>query len=265
MRSDPSGVKAGANAARVAPLLERDSSAQVNDRRSARLLDLTAGGSRRAREAPGPADDRVGEVESKRLAVADSLSRRASRVARRLEIRKRLMQHDRAAVGEGQCPHGTVLSAGPEGEHVLRLPQPSDFAAATRRAGCAVEGRVDRQPWCAPLRRLRLQVRRRKRQRGVRKAFSPQIISSPSLRLATCEARRGDFDPTGSLFQVARVFLKRGLTWGQVLGTGSRFFGEAQGASTKGCGGQKNSPFCRESALESAVRWPCSRSPNPPW
>jgi hypothetical protein len=35
------------------------------------------------------------------------------------------------------------------------------------------------------------------------------------------------------------------------LGTGSEFFGEAQRASRKGCGGQKKSLSCTESALAS--------------
>ena len=40
---------------------------------------------------------------------------------------------------------------------------------------------------------------------------------------------------------------------GQVLGTGLGFFGEAQGASRRWCGRQKNQACCRESALVSAA------------
>jgi hypothetical protein len=38
----------------------------------------------------------------------------------------------------------------------------------------------------------------------------------------------------------ASPMLTKTVSWGQVLGTGSRFLGEAQGVSRKGCDGQKN-------------------------
>jgi hypothetical protein len=48
--------------------------------------------------------------------------------------------------------------------------------------------------------------------------------------------------------------------WGEAQG-----FSEAQGASRKGVRGRKNSLWCRENALVSAVLALCSRSSNPPW
>lgn len=45
---------------------------------------------------------------------------------------------------------------------------------------------------------------------------------------------------------------EHGLRWGQVLGTGSRISGDAQGPSKEGSKEERNEPICRESALPSA-------------
>ncbi len=52
--------------------------------------------------------------------------------------------------------------------------------------------------------------------------------------------RRVSFLPTHIKRDGGFFGARRPLSWGQVLGTGSRFLGEAQGSSGRGCGGEKN-------------------------
>lgn len=96
-------------------------------------------------------------------------------------------------------------------------------------------------------------------------------MSKPNVRIED-ELAREMQTPTAGLDSLERAplpsdihrgrwrFLRcsKTLSWGQVLGTGFGFFGEALGASRRWCDGQKNQPSCRESALISAVAAPCS-------
>jgi len=148
VKGDPSGVKLDRMPLGCS-VLEGDSSAQVDDRGSAREFDLAARASGRAGEAPRPPDDRVAQVEREGVAVR-GLRRCVIWVARRLEIRRRLVHHDRGAVGERERAHVAAGPARSENDHILRLAQPRDLATATGRAWCAAERRVD---W--PTKRLR--------------------------------------------------------------------------------------------------------------
>jgi hypothetical protein len=64
-------------------------------------------------------------------------------------------------------------------------------------------------------------------------------METPSAGLKSFERDDPSYDSDQEEWRRLRCS-RRQFSWGQVLGTGSRFLGEAQGASRKGCDGQKN-------------------------